>query len=88
MFAPAEGGASIGITVGGAEPQAAAPDLPNVYCRPVQVGALTGTSCLDTIARSTEIVLSGNGKTYHITVVGKHIDASVYDRFLSSFRLL
>ena len=83
-FSAAGGGPS--IVVATALGQAASEnDLPNTRCEQVTIGGLPGTRCFDTITRSTAITLVGQGKTFTIIAVGKHPDAQIFERFLSSF---
>jgi hypothetical protein len=86
-FAPSGGGASITVLV---MPGASIPadDLPNTRCEQVTIGGLAGTRCFDTIARSTSVVLSGQGGTFTIAADGKHLDSQIFERFLSTFALV
>jgi hypothetical protein len=83
-FGSSGGGDSMTVLVmPGVSPPA--DDLPNVRCEQVTIGGLAGTRCFDTIARSTSVVLAGQGRIFMLAADGKHLDQQIFERFLSTF---
>jgi hypothetical protein len=83
-------GAGISLLVTStAPPEAGAAALPNTRCRPVRVGGLAGSRCLDTISRSVSTSLQGREWWYVLTTSLRRpaAPAGAYDRVLASFRL-
>ena len=87
-FTPPDGrrGFAISAQPSGATSREAA-DLPNVRCRPVTVGGLQSSWCLDTIERSSAAIVSGQDKTYTIAAP-LLVDGGVLEHALQSFRLV
>lgn len=72
-----------------APPEAGAANLPNTSCRPVRVGGLEGSRCLDTISMVVSTTLQGRERWYVLTTSLRRpaVPAGAYDRVLASFRL-
>ena len=72
-----------------APPEADAANLPNTRCRPVRVGGLEGSRCLDTISMVVSTTLHGRERWYVLTTSLRRPAAAAgeYDRVLASFRL-
>jgi hypothetical protein len=82
-------GFGISVLVTSTEPpEARAAALPNTSCRPVQVGGLRGTRCLDTISMVVSTVLRGRERWYVLTASLRRpgVSAGTYDQVLASFR--
>jgi hypothetical protein len=62
---------------------------PNTRCRPVQVGGLAGSRCLDSVSMVVSTTLQARDRWYVLTTSLRRsvIPAGVYDRVLASFRL-
>jgi len=84
-FAPTGGGAGIVVIVRPGGPVEDNSDIPNVRCRSVTIGGLSGKRCLDTIAFSVSTTLVGQDKIYTIAASTKRADQNVYQRLLESF---
>jgi hypothetical protein len=84
-FAPPGGGAGIAVIVRPGGPVEDNSDIPNVRCRSVTIGGLSGKRCLDTIAFSVSTTLVGQDKIYMIVASTKRADQNVYQRLLESF---
>lgn len=69
-------------------PEAGAARLPNTRCRPVRVGELAGTRCLDTVSMVVSTTLRGRGRWYVLTTSLRRPAApsGAYDRVLASFQ--
>jgi hypothetical protein len=68
-------------------PEAGAANLPNIRCRPVRVGGLAGSRCLDTISKSVSTVVQD--RDWHVLTTSLRRPATptgAYDRVLASFR--
>ncbi len=63
-------------------------DLPNTRCRPVTIGNHAARTCLDTTSFALVTTVAVGGRTYRITGSRRRGDERVYDRMVSSFRLL
>ncbi len=88
VFGPEhDGGAGISVQAAGPQGLSAA-QLPNTRCHPVSTAQLAGTQCFDTIAFSTITTLTVPGRTYVIIARGRRSDPEIYQRFVSSFRLI
>jgi hypothetical protein len=70
-------------------PEAGAANLPNTRCRPVRVGGLEGSRCLDTISMVVSTTLQGRERWYVLTTSLRRpaVPAGAYDRVLANFRL-
>jgi len=73
---------------GSTPPEAGASDLPNTRCRPVRVGRLAGSRCLDTISMSVSTVLQDRDRWYVLTTSARRpaTPRGAYDRVVASFR--
>jgi len=80
-------GAGISVLVTWTDPPEAAA-LPNTRCRPVRVGRLAGSRCLDTISMSVSTVLQDRDRWYVLTTSARRpaTPNGAYDRVLASFR--
>ncbi|MCA1645346.1 MAG: hypothetical protein LC797_07720 [Chloroflexi bacterium] len=77
-----DGVSAIGVRAGVSE--GAALDLPNTLCSPVTVGRLSGSRCIDTLARSLIVTLNSAGSVYQLLTARRH-DPAVFERVLASF---
>jgi hypothetical protein len=70
-------------------PEAGAANLPNISCRPVRIGGLEGSRCLDTTSMVASTTLQGRERWYVLTASLRRPAAPVgaYDRVVASFRL-
>ena len=48
---------------------------------------IPNTRCFDTINLAASTTVVANGKTFTITPLGKHLEESLYGRFLSGFQI-
>jgi hypothetical protein len=88
-FSPADGSSGIIVMVQSGEfGGAGSSDIPNTRCGEVQVGERTGMRCFDTINLVASTTVVAKGKTFTITTLGKRLDERIYDRFVSSFRIV
>jgi hypothetical protein len=88
-FSPPDSSAGVIVMVQSGEFGAAgSSDIPNTRCEEIQVGGLTGTRCFDTINMAASTTFVANAKTYTIAALGKRLDESLYDRFVSSFQVV
>jgi len=87
LLPPAGAGISVLVT-STTPPEAGATDLPNTRCRPVRVGRLAGSRCLDTISMSVSTVLQDRDRWYVLTTSARRpaTPNGAYDRVLASFR--
>jgi hypothetical protein len=88
LLPPKGDGISVLVT-STAPPEAGAGNLPNTRCRPVRVGGLEGSRCLDTISMVVSTTLQGRQWWYVLTTSLRRpaIPAGAYERVLASFRL-
>lgn len=87
---PAPEGAGISVLVTSTmPPEAGTATLPNTRCRPVRVGGLEGTRCLDSVAMVVSTALKGRERWYVLltSLQRRAVPAGAYDRVLASFRL-
>jgi hypothetical protein len=63
-------------------------DLMNTRCRAVTVSGHAARTCLDTISSALVTTVVGDARTYRITGSRRRGDQRIYDRVLSSFRML
>jgi hypothetical protein len=87
LLPPAGAGISVLVTWT-VPPEAGAADLPNSRCRPVRVGRLAGSRCLDTISGSLTTVLRGRDRWFVLTTSTRRPAApeGAYDRVVASLR--
>jgi hypothetical protein len=87
LLPPAGAGISVLVTWT-TPPEAGAADLPNTRCRPVRVGRLSGSRCLDTISMSVSTVLQDRDRWYVLTTSARRpaTPRGAYDRVVASFR--
>ena len=88
LLPPKGMGISVLVTLT-APPEAVAANLPNTRCRPVSIGGLKASRCLDTISMVVMTTLQGRERWYVLTTSLRRPAAPVdaYDRVLGSFRL-
>jgi hypothetical protein len=87
-FSPSDGSPGILAMVQSGEFGATgSSDIPNTRCEEIQVGALTGMRCFDTINAATSTTVVANGRTFTIAVLGKRLDEKTYSRFLSGLEI-
>jgi hypothetical protein len=83
------GGAGITVLVTfTTPPEAGGANLPNTRCRPVQVGGLKGSRCLDTVSMTVSTALQGRERWFVLASSLRRPAApkGAYDRVLASFR--
>jgi hypothetical protein len=87
LLPPAGAGISVLVTFT-VPPEAGAASLPNTRCRPVRVGRLAGSRCLDTISGSVTTVLRGRDRWFVLTTSTRRPAApkGAYDRVVASLR--
>jgi hypothetical protein len=87
LLAPRGPGISLLVTTT-APPEAGVAASPNLHCRPVRVGGLEGSRCLDTISMVATTTLQGRERWYVLTASLRRpsVPAGAYDRVLASFR--
>jgi hypothetical protein len=89
LLPPAGAGISVLVTFT-VPPQAGAADLPNTRCRPVRVGRLAGSRCLDTLSMSLTTVLQDQDRDrwFVLTTSARRPAAprGAYDRVVASLR--
>jgi hypothetical protein len=61
--------------------------LPDVHCRRVRIGGLTGRRCRTLMTASPVTILAPPGRTYRISS-DAGISVATYDRIAASFRLI
>jgi hypothetical protein len=85
----APSGAAISVVVqSGAQVNPDNSDLMNTHCRAVTVGGHAAKTCLDTISSALVTTVVGDARTYHIIGSRRRGDQRIYERVLSSFRML
>jgi hypothetical protein len=86
---PPEGAGISVLVTSTMPPEAGAATLPNTRCRPVRVGGLEGTRCLDSVAMVVSTALKGRERWYVLltSLQRPAVPAGAYDRVLASFRL-
>ena len=72
-----------------APPETAGSTSPDIDCRPVRIGGLEGSRCLDEISMVVTTTLRGGERWYVLTasLQPAATPAGTYDRVLASFRL-
>jgi hypothetical protein len=87
LLPPAGAGISVLVTWT-VPPEAGAADLPNSRCRPLRVGRLAGSRCLDTISGTVTTVLRGRDRWFVLTTSTRRpaAPAGAYDRVVASLR--
>jgi hypothetical protein len=88
MLMPASGAGISVVVESGPSAETGSPDLMNTRCYERTVGGRPARTCLDTISFSLSTTVIGQGKTYIITSTRKRGDQRIYDRVLTSFRIL
>ena len=89
LLPPKGAGISVLVTFT-APPAADLASVPNTRCRPVRLGALAGSRCLDTVSMTVSTTLQGRERWYVVTTSLRRPagPAGAYDRVLASFRLI
>jgi hypothetical protein len=87
LLPPAGAGISVLVTFT-VPPEAGAAGLPNTRCRPVRVGPLAGSRCLDTVSGSVTTVLRGRDRWFVLTTSTRRPAGprGAYDRVVASLR--
>jgi hypothetical protein len=87
LLPPAGAGISVLVTFT-VPPEAGAAGLPNTRCRPVRVGRLAGSRCLDTVSMSVTTVLRDRDRWFVLTTSARRPAApkGAYDRVVASLR--
>jgi hypothetical protein len=88
IFTPPSGAAISVVVRSGTQANADNSDLINTHCRAVTVGGHSARTCLDTISSSLVTTVADQARTYIITGSRKRGDQRIYDRLVSSFRIL
>ena len=87
LLAPRGAGISVLVTFT-PPPEGGASNAPNTACRPVTVGGLAGSRCLDTLSKVVTTTLKGRERWYVLTASLRRppAPAGAYDRVLASFQ--
>jgi hypothetical protein len=87
LLPPQGAGISLLVTFT-APPETSAATSPNLRCRPVRVGRLRGSRCLDTVSQVVTTILQGGERWYVLTTSQRRpaAPAGAYDRVLASLR--
>jgi hypothetical protein len=86
-LAPVTGGPAVHVYVYPGHGPPSDDVLPDVHCRRVRIGGLTGRRCRTLTTASPVTILAPPGRTYRISS-DAGISVTTYDRIAASFRLI
>jgi hypothetical protein len=89
IFTSADNSAGISVIVQSGEFAAGGnSDIPNTRCQLVTVSGWPATRCFDTVSFSTSTTFVINDRLFILAALGKRIDESIYNHFLTTFQVV